>query len=886
MAENNNFINVGGRLHSIATGNVLAGTDEIYDDGKGKKQSTINAETDAILAQHTSVIQGLNSQNYETYAATNQTTAVTDVLPAIGSVNTIYRLGNWDGSQFDPSCYTEYSWNGTQYVPISTKTQIDEVFDISAYHASGGILTTYTDLSAALDSNNGGGVPQSLQRGGMSIKFVCSSDNKYVQYRYMGTKTTGNPNPFFDESNWQGIEDELIYQSKNIITSGAVEDVVLNIKDAIGKEETFTYDSKQYSDMILVVSEGYPKTPTSGYDGIIIPIVAGNNYVITTSVYSISTFSSYPIKNDSTNVVRTDLRRNVPFTAGETEKYLLVSLRLSESQIVSITRKETGVYKRLSKDELRLNNNETDIDEINDRLGYSAETLNLTSSDAANMFWNGSSFQSQTGDNHNCLVVRCIKGVIYRSTSLKLSFYIFDYKPYVGATSQPITYKNAIFMPYTAEYDGWMVFQFQTRESISLNLSYSNSGVFELIQGLTSQNAANSEKIVQLNNDVNNIDTKIGENIQTISFPADVKDIFWNGTSFYPNTSSTDVKAIVFKCIKGVTFTWTPGRRHHIYIFDYKPYVNATKQPIIISQAVEPPYTPDMNGWVVIQENITTTQPFELSIDNYGLIKDTEELNSNLILAKSITRLQEFSLGNRLINKAKTFSWKAFNKPIISIRADDLNVETDLIVKIVTDAGLPIMLAAPPNINAIPTGITNQEDRIGETMGEVCQYVVAHGGEILEHSYATFTSSDYETSIKPFFIDSKAAFMKLGINIRGAAVANSNPSDSLRDYLAPYLYYYYDFSNGYGKNAPYNMDTWDSTNDAGIYTLESFQQKVDSTIAQNKHWTFILHHIGGSSNISEEVFRQMVNYVKEKKEQGIVDVLTWSNVYDTYSQFE
>ena len=91
MAENNNFINVGGRLHSIATGNVLAGTDEIYDDGKGKKQSTINAETDAILAQHTSVIQGLNSQNYETYAATNQTTAVTDVLPATGNVNTVYR---------------------------------------------------------------------------------------------------------------------------------------------------------------------------------------------------------------------------------------------------------------------------------------------------------------------------------------------------------------------------------------------------------------------------------------------------------------------------------------------------------------------------------------------------------------------------------------------------------------------------------------------------------------------------------------------------------------------------------------------------------------------------------------------------------------------------
>lgn len=93
------------------------------------------------------------------------------------------------------------------------------------------------------------------------------------------------------------------------------------------------------------------------------------------------------------------------------------------------------------------------------------------------------------------------------------------------------------------------------------------------------------------------------------------------------------------------------------------------------------------------------------------------------------------------------------------------------------------------------------------------------------------------------------------------------------------------FSNEYGKNAPYNMDTWNSESDGSIYTFEAFQQEVDRTIAQNKYWAFILHHIVESSNISEEVFRQMVNYVKDKKEQGIIDVLTWSNVYDTYGQF-
>lgn len=856
-------------------------------------QDAKNASLDANMAklntrddQITELVRGITA----TGGASVATTVTYDNTSShLASATVQGAIDELQGSKIDKTSILQELGNAEDKV-MSQKSVSDElsvmdgkvdelesqvIYDVTANNDG----VTFDSLSALLsDENLSTLIPTSVRHGGMSIRFIQGSDNKYVQYRLM------NQNWSTIVTDWQGVDNELVYQSRNIITGGAVGDAVLDIKDVIGKEETFTYDSKQYANMILVNAEGYPKTPTTGYDGIIIPIVAGEKYVITTPTYSASTFSSYPIKEDSSNVVRTNLRGNVLFIAGETEKYLLVSLRLSDSSIVSITRKETGVYKRLSDDELRLNNNETSTDEINGRLGYSAETLNLTSSDAANMYWNGDRFLSQEGDAHNCLVVKCNKGAIYSSTSNRLSFYIFDYEPYVGSTRQPLTYKNSIIMPYTAEYNGYMVFQFATRESISLNLTLTNSGVFELIQSTISQNAVNSEKIVQLNNDVNNINIKIGENSQILSFPADVKDMFWNGTYFSPNTGSNGTKALVFKCTKGVPFTWNPSRRLSIYIFDYEPYVGATTQPIVLENQKLPSYTPAMDGWVVIQGDITKLS-FELSIDSYGLIKDTEELNSDLVLAKSITRLQEYSLGNRLINQAKTFSWKSFNNPIISIRADDLNVEIDLIVKIVTDADLPIMLAAPPNLNSIPTGITNQEDRIGETMGEICQYVVAHGGEILEHSYATFTSSDYETSIKPFFIDSKAAFMELGINIRGAAVANSNPSDSLRDNLAPYLYYYYDFSNGYGKNAPYNMGTWESTNDGSIYTFEAFKQKVDSTIAQNKHWTFVLHHIGGSSNISEETFRQMVNYVKEKKEQGIIDVLTWSNVYDTYGQF-
>lgn len=54
-------INIGGRLHSTATGNVVAGANEILDDVKGKKQSVINQETDEALAdKQATLVSGEN----------------------------------------------------------------------------------------------------------------------------------------------------------------------------------------------------------------------------------------------------------------------------------------------------------------------------------------------------------------------------------------------------------------------------------------------------------------------------------------------------------------------------------------------------------------------------------------------------------------------------------------------------------------------------------------------------------------------------------------------------------------------------------------------------------------------------------------------------------
>lgn len=61
-------------------------------------------------------------QQYVTVTATEQTTDVTDLLPEEGESDTIYRVGNWDGTQYDNSVYSEYAWNGSTYIYLDTKT--------------------------------------------------------------------------------------------------------------------------------------------------------------------------------------------------------------------------------------------------------------------------------------------------------------------------------------------------------------------------------------------------------------------------------------------------------------------------------------------------------------------------------------------------------------------------------------------------------------------------------------------------------------------------------------------------------------------------------------------------------------------------------------------
>lgn len=119
---------------------------------------------------------------------------------------------NFNGTVL-PAGISLLMWNGS-WTSETVMYGDGGVFDISVYKSSGGTLAKYADLAAALDGGNN--IPVGVRKGGMSVKFVQSSDNKYVQYRLMAQDWSTT------ESDWQGVDDVVVRNSKNLIESGAV----------------------------------------------------------------------------------------------------------------------------------------------------------------------------------------------------------------------------------------------------------------------------------------------------------------------------------------------------------------------------------------------------------------------------------------------------------------------------------------------------------------------------------------------------------------------------------------------------------------------------------------------------------------------------------------
>ena len=97
---------------------------------------------------------------------------------------------------------------------------VNDIFDVSEYNASGDplVFAKYDTLSLALAA-----VPSDKQKGGMTIRYIQSSDNKYIQARCMAQNFTT------DVTQWQGVDSKIAPESKNLTESGAVDSNIMEV---------------------------------------------------------------------------------------------------------------------------------------------------------------------------------------------------------------------------------------------------------------------------------------------------------------------------------------------------------------------------------------------------------------------------------------------------------------------------------------------------------------------------------------------------------------------------------------------------------------------------------------------------------------------------------
>lgn len=219
---------------------------ENIDDENTRAQDAESTLQDNIDTEHARALaaeQGL-LEEYEELYALYQTLQGGNIIPVAAAdwplsnlqPNVIYRVAN----SATPTGYSDYMYNGTNTIllaefsfpGIDDKPTADSpnlaysggihasilqdgpAFDLSAHNAVGGTLATYANLNAALTALNA--LPAAYKHGGMSFKYVQTSDNKYVQYRLMADAFSTTV------SDWQGVDAVPTPGSANLVQSGGV----------------------------------------------------------------------------------------------------------------------------------------------------------------------------------------------------------------------------------------------------------------------------------------------------------------------------------------------------------------------------------------------------------------------------------------------------------------------------------------------------------------------------------------------------------------------------------------------------------------------------------------------------------------------------------------
>lgn len=233
----------------------------------------------------------------------------------------------------------------------------------------------------------------------------------------------------------------------------------------------------------------------------------------------------------------------------------------------------------------------------------------------------------------------------------------------------------------------------------------------------------------------------------------------------------------------------------------------------------------------------------------------------------------EILYGEKQLVKGTTvpMTWKPLDKGYITLVIDDNNSELPFFYNVITDEyNLPMCAAVPTST-------------LYSANNSVLHEIQNHGGEILSHTRdhkILNRSVDWET-VDYQLGQSYRDLVADGFNVHGIILAGGQGQDQTEDYrrdIEGFTNKYYLYSDKYGASTQY----WKQRNWFVGRTVEELKQIIDEQI-ENKTWEVIYAH--NTRECSEETLRAVLDYLVEKRDAGLVDVVTYRYVHETFGDW-
>ncbi len=265
------------------------------------------------------------------------------------------------------------------------------------------------------------------------------------------------------------------------------------------------------------------------------------------------------------------------------------------------------------------------------------------------------------------------------------------------------------------------------------------------------------------------------------------------------------------------------------------------------------------------QNTLSIKRGTQISIEEYISKTDPNYLLNFINMANMIKRIRE--------SGGKSFNWGPFDGGYMTITFDDGNTTLGTVSSILNEYNIPLCAAVPPRNLYLPV--------TGRTIKDMCDEIVANGGEILAHEFNPLTDATDYDNIKRIVMDSKNKLTEAGFNVRGLMKPGGTNAISWKNNnLQRFTQMFYDYADVCGDDPQYYSGIRHSLAD----DISVLKGKVDDAIANNKWISLVGHTINSPTTeptLTEAHLREFIEYAIA---QGI-QFKTYAYMYDNFGNW-